>query len=275
MPTLDDVTSFRALHSQSHVLAIANVWDAATAALFKAAGAQAIATTSAGFAWAAGFADGDSITQDALLAGLRPIIKSAAGVPVSADIEGGYSSDPQAVAELVAALRALGVAGINIEDGTTPPQLLVDKIRAIKRTLHARGTDIFINARTDVVLHDLAVGEEAIRESIARAKQYDEAGADGIFVPFLSEGAAIRAIASATPLPLNLLAIPELAPLRELYALGVRRVSAGSSLANLAFGTARRAAVAFLREGSLDALFSDASTTGKEMNAFFPNPVSK
>jgi 2-methylisocitrate lyase-like PEP mutase family enzyme len=267
MASLDKVASFRALHAGERVLVLANAWDAASAALFVTLGARAAATTSAGLAWACGFADGDALPRQRLLDAIASICRVASGVPVTADIESGYSTEPDAVAELVAELRALGVAGINLEDGTGSPELLVAKIVGIKRKLASAGRDIFINARTDVYLRGFAQGERAVHEVIARAHAYELAGADGIFVPELSDPAAIRSIVRAVALPLNLMAVPGLAPLPELHALGVRRLSAGAAIAKASYGAARRIAGAFLRDGNCDALFAEDGIDYGETNA--------
>jgi 2-methylisocitrate lyase-like PEP mutase family enzyme len=166
-------------------------------------------------------------------------------------------------------LREIGAVGINLEDGADPPQLTAEKIAAIKRAVANHG-DIFINARTDVYLRELATGDEAVRETIERGKQFKDAGADGFFVPALTENDAIKRISSSIPLPLNVLAWPGLAPLDTLHGLGVRRLSAGGRLAEVALSAARTAARAFMRGESRDeALAHPGGVTYDEMNALF------
>jgi 2-methylisocitrate lyase-like PEP mutase family enzyme len=261
----DTVLSLRALHAGDDVLVLPNAWDAASAALFVAAGARAIATTSAGLAWACGFADGDELPRASLLFALASIRRLTAGIPLTADAESGFSDDPDEVADLVRALRDLGVAGINLEDGSAEPQLLAAKIVAIKRRLGESGDDIFVNARTDVYLRDLASGDDAARETIARGECYARAGADGFFVPELADEATIVRIADAVKLPLNLMAVPGLPPARRLYELGVRRLSAGASIAELAYGAGR--AAAFVRDGDVGVLFTGPSVDYGGINA--------
>jgi 2-methylisocitrate lyase-like PEP mutase family enzyme len=202
-----------------------------------------------------------------LLSAVSSICAVVGDKPVSVDIEGGYSDSADEVADLVAQLGGFGVAGINVEDGTGSPDALVAKIRAIKQRVRASGGDVFVNARTDVFLRELATGPDAVRESSERAARYAEAGADGIFVPYLKERAEVRPIAAAAGLPLNVLAMPGLASAAELYPLGVRRISAGSSIADLALGTARSAAEVFLRDGTCDGLFSPNSIDYDQTNA--------
>jgi 2-methylisocitrate lyase-like PEP mutase family enzyme len=128
-----------------------------------------------------------------------------------------------------------------------------------------------VNARTDVYLRRLTPPEGALAETLARAKRYAAAGADGLFVPGLSETSAIRAVTSAVGLPLNLLVLPKLPPVAELRECGVRRLSAGSGVFAAAFGAARRAALQLLGEGRYEAMYSGPIAYG-EMNALFARP---
>jgi len=172
-------------------------------------------------------------------------------VPLSVDVEAGYSDDPREVAELVARLIDAGAVGINLEDGAGAPELLGAKIAAIRDVSARAGVALFINARTDVYLRGLVPEADRIAETCARAVRYRDAGAHGVFVPKVVEPAAIATIAGATALPLNVLAWPGLAPTAELGALGVRRVSAGSGLAQAAWTRTAALAAAFLRDGAL------------------------
>ncbi|HEU5480109.1 MAG TPA: isocitrate lyase/phosphoenolpyruvate mutase family protein [Candidatus Tumulicola sp.] len=267
MRSNDAAGELRALHAGERVLILPNVWDAASAALFAAAGAGALATTSAGLAWSCGYPDGDALPRASLLFALGAICRVSGKLPVSADVEGGFSQDPETVADLVRELCALGVGGINLEDGGADPDVLSAKIRAVKRSVAACGGDVFVNARTDVYLREMATGDAAVNEVVARARRYAAAGADGIFVPGLAAPAEIAAIASAVDLPLNLMAIPQLSPVRELYALGVRRLSAGDALAARAYGAARAAAEAFLAGGDAAVLFSEPAVDYASTNA--------
>ncbi|MBV8244479.1 MAG: isocitrate lyase/phosphoenolpyruvate mutase family protein [Candidatus Eremiobacteraeota bacterium] len=259
--------TFRALHRGDRILLLANAWDAVSAALFAASGSQAIATTSAGLAWSRGYADGNALPRASLLSAVGAICAVVGDKPVSADIENGYSDSADKVADLVAQLHGFGVAGINLEDGDGTPENLAAKIAAVKARVRASGGDVFINARADVFLRELVPESEAVRETIARAKRYAAAGADGIFVPDLKQRDDIRAIAASIELPLNVLAVAGLPSAPELYALGVRRISAGSALAKLALGTARDAAERFLREGDCGVLFSPQSIDYARTNA--------
>ncbi len=249
--------NFRQLHQGPDLLKIANVWDAGSAVLVQALGVPALATTSAGLAWALGHADGNHLPVAEHAAALRRIAR-VVRVPLSADAEAGYSDDPATVAGHVMQLVEAGVAGINLEDGAGGPALLCRKIEAVKAAAARAGVDLFVNARCDVWLKRLAPGRE-VDEVLLRARDYAAAGADGLFAAGVTTPADIQALVAGQPLPLNVMARPGLPGLAELQRLGVRRLSAGSAIAEAAWGRARRAAVGFLAEGACDALFEGAA----------------
>lgn len=239
--------AFRRLHTQG-VLRLANAWDAGSARLIESLGAPAIATTSAGLAWSRGYADGDQLPVAQLLAAAGEILH-AIRVPLSMDVEGGYSDDPDDVAGLVVQLAELGVVGINLEDGAAAPEALCAKITRIRQALAAQGLDVYVNARTDVYLRAIAPAERRIETVLERAARYREAGADGLFVPGLVETDAIRTIAAGVGIPLNVMLRPSLPDIAELGRLGVRRLSAGSDLAEAVFAHIGQLAAPFLRDG--------------------------
>jgi 2-methylisocitrate lyase-like PEP mutase family enzyme len=231
--------SFRALHHAELPLLLPNAWDVASAIAFVEAGFPAVGPTSFGVAAAAGHPDGDGATRDdnrVLARRLRRL-----PVPISVDIEDGYSEDPAEVAEYVA---DLGVDGVNIEDSVAArlvdPARHATKLSAVKD----RSPDVFVNARVDSYWLQQ---EATLAATVARALAYVEAGADGVFVPGLTDPAEIREIAAAVPAPLNVLVTPGLT-LRELADLGVRRVSTGSLPYRAAVDTAVRVATA-VRDG--------------------------
>lgn len=255
--------AFRALHDGPEILKLPNAWDAGNARLFERLGAKAIATTSAGVAWAHGYPDGDALPVELLLETVRDMARAVA-IPLSVDIEGGYSDDPEAVGGLGAAVLEAGGVGVNLEDGAGPPQLLCAKIAAVK----ARAGDLFVNARIDVFLRGLAPPERAVEETLARARLYAEAGADGIFAPGAAAAEEIAVLVQGIALPLNLLARPGLPDGDELQRLGVRRFSAGSGICQALFGQARTLALDFLRHGRSDPL-STGAMAYPEINALF------
>jgi 2-methylisocitrate lyase-like PEP mutase family enzyme len=146
--------TFRKLHAETQPLCLANAWDAASARLIESVGAPAIATTSAGVAWALGFPDGNLLPIQRL-ADLAANIVRLIRVPLSVDFEAGFSDSPTVVGQNVKLLLDAGIVGINVEDGSNTPDLLVAKIDQIKRCAIAHGTDLFVNARTDVYLQGL------------------------------------------------------------------------------------------------------------------------
>ena len=256
---------FRRLHKGPKILVLANCWDAGSARLIESLGARAMATTSAGVAWALGYPDGDALPLDLLVAavaGMTRVIK----VPLTIDMEGGYGKTPKAVGTAVGKVIDAGAIGMNIEDGGSSPDLLCRKIEQVKRTAKRKGVDFFVNARTDVYLRELVPPAKRVAETLVRAKRYRDAGADGLFVPGAAQAAEIRGITAAAGLPVNLLAWPGLAPASELQKLGVRRLSAGSAISQVAAATALAKAKAFLRDGDSGLVREGAMTYG-ELNA--------
>lgn len=247
---------FHELHATG-LLVLANAWDAGSARIIESRGAQAIATTSAGVAWAHGYPDGDRLPVPLLLATVADIARAVA-IPISVDSESGYSNAPDAVGETIGAIVDAGAVGINIEDGHGTPDLLCAKIERAKTAGLKRGVDVFVNARTDVYLKGLVPEERRVDESLARAERYRGAGADGIFVPGLVKAEEISAIAAGTRLPLNVLAWPGLPPAGELQKLGVRRLSAGSGIAQVVLDRVGALAAEFLRTGASDPLGTGA-----------------
>ncbi len=233
--------TLHALHDPAAPLALSNVWDVASARVVEATGAPAIATTSAGVAWALGRPDGDRLERADLLAAVRRIV-AAVDVPVTVDIEGGAAVDADDVAETVRGLLDAGAVGLNIEDGTRGPDELAARVAVARAAADRAGVALFVNARTDVFLRGVGAPEDRVAETVRRAHRYVEAGADGVFVPAVVDAPTIAALAAAVPAPLNVMVRPGLPPVPELGRLGVARVSLGSSVAQAAYAVARRAA---------------------------------
>jgi len=243
-------TRFHALHADG-LLHLANAWDAGSARLAQAAGARAIATSSAAVAWAHGWPDGDLLPIELVLQTTRAVV-GATGLPVTVDIEGGYSDDPAHVGELVTALLAAGAVGINIEDGSKAPALLAAKIAAARAAASASGVDLFINARIDTWLRGLAPPAERVGETLARAARYRAAGASGLFAPGVTDAAEIAALVAGTDMPINVLAWAGLPDADRLRALGVRRLSAGSAISEAMHGHVLGMMREFLASGRVD-----------------------
>jgi 2-methylisocitrate lyase-like PEP mutase family enzyme len=258
---------FRNLHQGPRLLLLPNAWDAVSARLIESLGAKAIATTSAGLAWSQGYPDGNALPEDQLVAAIRAVAR-VIRVPLTVDIEAGYSDDLNVVARLVDRILAVGAVGINIEDGAGSPELLCKKIAAIRDRAAQSGIDVFINARTDVYLRGVASGEAAIEETLSRASRYRGVGSDGLFVPGLSGANAMARITTAiAPMPLNVMAVPSLPSMDTLQSSGVRRLSAGSSIAQAALGRTRHLVSGFLA-GTMSDMF-DVSADYGEVNRLF------
>ncbi|MDH6132757.1 2-methylisocitrate lyase-like PEP mutase family enzyme [Kitasatospora sp. MAA4] len=261
MDTLyDRALTFRALHRSGTPLALANAWDAMSARLVEHAGAPAIATTSAGVAWGLGAADGDHLDRDRALELIARVV-AAVAVPVTADIESGFAGTADGVAETVRGVLAAGAVGVNLEDalrdGSAPLRAVAEqaeRLAAARAAADAAGVPLFVNARVDTYLR--AVGDPATRlqETLDRASAYVAAGADGIFVPGVTEPETVAALAEGLPVPLNVLAGPGAPSLGELAALGVARVSLGSAVAEAAYAVVRESARELFATGTYTAL---------------------
>ncbi|WAZ24931.1 isocitrate lyase/phosphoenolpyruvate mutase family protein [Streptomyces cinnabarinus] len=222
------MTPFARLHHTGEPLLLPNAWDHASALALVAEGFGAVATTSLAVAAGAGLPDGASVTRDetlrlALTLGNGPFL-------LSVDAEGGFSQDPDAVGEFARQLAVVGVVGINLEDGSGSAAVHAAKIAAVKKA----APDLFVNARTDT--HWLGEGDE--RDTLRRLDAYQQAGADGVFVPGLSDPARIATLVRHLHAPLNILYSPTGPALSHLADLGVRRVSLGSLLYRRALGAA-------------------------------------
>ncbi|MFE9879191.1 isocitrate lyase/phosphoenolpyruvate mutase family protein [Streptomyces sp. NPDC005784] len=247
--------AFRALHVPGRPLVLPNAWDAASARIVEEAGAAAVATTSAGLAWALGAADGDRLDREVALAAVARIA-AAVGVPVSADIESGYAPNAQGVGDTVRAVLAAGAVGVNIEDALygegagplRPVDEQAERIAAVRAAADAADVPLFVNARIDTFLR----GAGGMEETLERAAAFLAAGADGVFVPGTVDPATVKALVEGIDGPLNILVGPGAPSVGELAALGVARISAGSSIAVAAYALVRRAARELLGTGSYE-----------------------
>lgn len=247
----DSAQTFHALH-QSGLLILPNAWDAGSARIIEHAGAKAIATSSAAVAWAHGYPDGEALSPDDVLATVRSIVR-VVEVPVSADIEAGYAADAAAAAAFTRRVIDAGAVGVNLEDGGAAPEVLAAKIASVREAAAKSGVDLWINARADVYLRQLAQGDAACAETIRRAHLYREAGASSIFVPAVVEQTLISQLVREVVLPLNVLAWPGLPPADKLEALGVRRLSAGSGIAKVVLNQVYGMTQSFLADGGSEA----------------------
>lgn len=246
MPTISEKrATFRRLH-ESGFFIIPNAWDAGSAVRLTGLGFRAIASTSAGAAWAAGKEDGQ-MSRDEVLAHLGALV-DATPLPVNADFENGFADAPPDVAANVAMAVATGVAGLSIEDWSGSAMyeisLAVDRIAAARAAIDAIDPAVMLIGRNE----NFRVKDMPVRESIARAIAYADAGADCLFVPFLLDpGAVAELVAAVAPKPVNVVVHDYDESIRALADLGVRRCSVGASLAGRAWASFEEAATALRR----------------------------
>ncbi len=265
----DKRRAFTQLH-ESGCFALPNPFDVGSALYLQSLGFKAIASTSSGFAWTIGQAD-NQVSREAVLAHLAALV-AATDIPVNADFESGFGTNPAAVAESVRLAVATGVAGLSIEDSTgiaTHPLYEIDeavaRVRAARRAIDQAGGDTLLVGRAECFL----VGRPDLAETIVRLKAYASAGADCLYAPGLRTRDDIRAaVAAVAPKPLNvLLWSPAEQTMQEFRELGVRRVSVGGALARSAWAGFIRAARLIADEGRFDGFVGAAA--GSELNLLF------
>jgi len=256
--------ALRARHD-SGIFVLPNAWDAGSAAMIAAAGAPAIATTSAGVSWSLGRPDGQNLTRAEMTAVVARIA-AAVHLPVTADIEGGYGGDPDAVAATVTAVIGAGAVGINLEDsgahggGLFTPADQAARLAAARAAAAAAGLpELVINARTDVFLFGIGEPGGRLDDVIGRAAAYAPAGADCLFVPGLLDLDVLGVLTGKVALPVNVMAGPGAPDVAALRAAGVRRVSLGQAITQAAYTLARRAAAEALTAGTYDTIAAAAS----------------
>ncbi|MGH1441702.1 MAG: isocitrate lyase/PEP mutase family protein [Cellvibrionaceae bacterium] len=229
---MSNTGEFKKLHQQNNILHIGSIWDAASALLFEKQAYKAVGTSSAAIADALGYEDGEQMSFDELLIVVKSIIKRIS-IPLTVDIEGGYSRDVEGIVQNINRLIELGVVGVNLEDsyvGEDKQRYIIDLpefshiIKAIKRHLFQQGRDIFLNIRTDAFIMGL---DDPLDETMQRAEQYQQSGADGLFVPCITDDTDIKKLVETISIPVNVMAMPNLPSFSTLEKLGVKRVSSG------------------------------------------------
>jgi 2-methylisocitrate lyase-like PEP mutase family enzyme len=265
----DKRRSFHRLHDQG-CFVIPNPWDVGSARYLQAVGFKALATTSSGFAWSHGHADG-GMSRDRVLEHLTNMVEGT-NVPINADFENGFAPDAAGVYESVRLAVECGVAGLSIEDSTgnnsTPLydlDVAVERVRAARKAIDKHGTDALLVGRAECFL----AGMPDLDHTIARLKAYANAGADCLYAPGIANPAQIVAVVNAVaPKPVNvLIGFSADLTLAQFAALGVRRISVGGALARAAWGGFMRAAKLIQDEGRFDG-FADAAS-GRELNELF------
>jgi 2-methylisocitrate lyase-like PEP mutase family enzyme len=265
---------FLELHRGPRILVLPNAWDVASARIFEDAGFPAIGTSSAGVAFSLGYPDGQKIPREEMLAVVRRIAE-AVDVPVTADVEAGFGSTPEEVADTAGEVIAAGAVGMNLEDGVEgKPDLLADVnrqmeiIRAVLEVAESAGVPFVLNARTDIFLYCIGPRETRLARAIDRLNAYRAAGAPALFAPGVKDKETIAQLARGLAGPLNILATIGTPPIADLQQLGVARVSVGSGPMRATLGFLGRMARQ-LREEGVFTLMTDGALPYADANRLF------
>jgi 2-methylisocitrate lyase-like PEP mutase family enzyme len=246
----DRAERFKALHEGPELLLIPNPWDPGSTKLLASLGFKALATTSGGSAATLGRLDGSMALEEAIASAAA--IVEATDLPVSADLENGFGEDAAGVAETMRLAIEAGLAGASVEDYTRSEEKLYDigvaseRVAAAAEAAHNGPSRLVLTARAENHLY----GVTDLADTIARLQAYQEAGADVLYAPGLSQLDDIRQIVSSVDRPVNVLGRPGAPSVAELAAVGVRRVSVGGAFAYAALGAAVEAARELLDEGT-------------------------
>jgi 2-methylisocitrate lyase-like PEP mutase family enzyme len=262
--------AFRALHQRDEAFIIPNPWDVGTARLLQSLGFEALATTSAGFAFSIGKPDG-AVDRETMLAHAADLV-AATDVPVSADLENGYGDDPANVADTVRLAASAGLAGCSIEDVAARRQqdpyelsLAAERVRAAAEVAHSLAFPFMLTARAE----NYVIGRPDLRDTIGRLQAFQAAGADVLFAPGLKSKKDIISVVRSVDRPLNVvmgLQGVQLS-LAELSQIGVKRVSVGSALSRAALGAFLRAAREMQTSGTFT--FAQDAVNYAEINTLF------
>lgn len=249
-PLAEKASRFRGFHLRAEILVLPNPWDVGTARLLEHLGFEALATTSAGLAHSKGLPDGGVGRVAAL--DHAATLAAATGLPVSADLENCFADDPSGVAATIAAATEIGVVGCSIEDATGRPddpiyefELAVERVAAAVEAAHGVGFPFTLTARAENYLHE----RPNLTDTVARLQAFAAAGADVVYAPGVSAPSDIEVIVESVPVPVNVLALPNMT-VAGLEKLGVARVSVGSGLSRAAFSAFYAGAVELSDHGT-------------------------
>lgn len=263
-------TAFRALHQRDHAFIIPNPWDVGTARLLAQLGFEALASTSAGYAFSLGKCD-NAVGRNLMLAHVAALA-AATDLPVSGDLENGYGDDTATVAETVKLAAAAGLVGCSIEDSINRPgetlyelELAAERVQAAAAAAHALPFPFTLTGRAENFLFP----QPDLKDTIKRLQAYQEAGADVLFAPGLKDKEDIAAVVSSVDRPVNIVMGLQGVQLglAELSELGVKRVSIGSALTRAAFGAFWRAAREMQQHGTFT--FAKEAVSYQELSAWF------
>jgi len=252
--------ALRALHFGEEPLLLVNVWDVASARMIEAAGFPAIATTSAGIAFAHGYPDGQKIPPEHMFAAVWQIANGVKA-PVTADVEAGYGTTPESAMLTASSVINAGAVGMNFEDAEDDPvhpladlSLQLERIRAIRETAARLNVPLVLNARTDVYLKQVGEPSKRYDEALRRLSAYRDAGADCVFISGLTNRDTISRFVADLRCPINILAVPGQASVAELNGLGVKRISLGSGPMRAGLGILSRIAEELKTSGTYSGL---------------------
>lgn len=251
--------TFKQLHQNAAPLLLGNIWDVNSAKIFEANGYKATGTSSKALAKSLGYEDGENVPFETLLRLAKRVVE-VINIPLSVDLEGGYSRTIEGIIKNINELHNVGVVGINMEDtipGATPqlqPASEFQKIlSAVAEHISRNNLQMFLNIRTDGFLLGLPA---ALSETLARIEAYTNAGADGIFVPCITKPGDIKEVVNATKLPINVMCMPELPDFEELQLLGVKRISMGPFFFNKAHDHIGHLSKTIINDNSFSSIFS-------------------
>lgn len=266
-PHHDKASLFRDLHHRDRAFVIPNPWDLGTVRLLADAGFEALATTSAGYAFSIGKADG-AVGRDAMMQHVAQLT-AATTLPVSGDLENGYGDAPETVAETVRLAAVNGLVGCSIEDTTNvadapiyPFEQAVERVRAAAEAAHAMSIPFTLTARAENFLH----GRPDLADTIRRLQAFQEAGADVLYAPGLPDLDAVATVVKSVDRPVNVLAGNPAFTVDALSKIGVKRISTGSLLTRAAYGEVRRT-IAEMQEGAFG--YAQRAYPYAELNALY------
>jgi 2-methylisocitrate lyase-like PEP mutase family enzyme len=251
--------TFSQLHQNSTPFVLGNIWDVHSAKIFEANGYKAIGVSSQALSNSLGYDDGENLPFEILLQLAKRVV-DVVRIPFSVDMEGGYSRSISVIIENINKLHDAGVVGINLEDTIAGATRQLQPVAEFQRILSAvaghisrNNLQLFLNVRTDGFLLGMPT---ALDETLTRIKSYENAGANGIFVPCITNGNDIKAVVKATSLPINVMCMPNLPNFEELGALGVKRISMGPFLFNKVYDNAGKFAKAINDQKNFSSILS-------------------
>lgn len=243
--------TFSQLHQNPEPFLLGNIWDVNSAKVLEASGYKAIGTSSQALANAFGYEDGEQLPFSILLQLAKRVVE-VVNIPFSVDVEGGYNRSVAGIIENIEKLHDAGVAGINLEDTVAGATRQLQSVTEFQKTLSAvadhisrNNLQLFLNVRTDGFLLGMPT---ALTETLTRIKSYESTGANGIFVPCITNRDDIKEVVKATKLPINVMCMPTLPDFEDLGSLGVKRISMGPFLFSKVYDNAGKLAKAVLND---------------------------